>query len=101
MFSFSRRRMKLGRVKKVQLSESANGIKSPTRPPKQSNNSNVESAMLAVNHSDELESHCPPAPVINSSGNSENWMVLSVAGETPVPRFNVIYIYVYRCFPFV
>ncbi|KAB2062777.1 hypothetical protein ES319_A10G174200v1 [Gossypium barbadense] len=88
MFSFSRRRMKLGRVKKVQLSESANGIKSPTRPPKQSNNSNVESAMLAVNHSDELESHCPPAPVINSSGNSENWMVLSVAGETPVPRFN-------------
>ncbi|KAB2062766.1 hypothetical protein ES319_A10G174200v1 [Gossypium barbadense] len=80
--------MKLGRVKKVQLSESANGIKSPTRPPKQSNNSNVESAMLAVNHSDELESHCPPAPVINSSGNSENWMVLSVAGETPVPRFN-------------
>ncbi|KAB2062768.1 hypothetical protein ES319_A10G174200v1 [Gossypium barbadense] len=44
--------------------------------------------MLAVNHSDELESHCPPAPVINSSGNSENWMVLSVAGETPVPRFN-------------
>ncbi|KHG01870.1 Acyl-CoA-binding domain-containing protein 4 [Gossypium arboreum] len=85
---FSRRRMKLGRVKKVQLSESANGIKSPMRPPKQSNNSNVESAMLAVNHSDELESHCPPAPVINSSGNSENWMVLSVAGETPVPRFN-------------
>ncbi|XP_012455953.1 acyl-CoA-binding domain-containing protein 6 isoform X1 [Gossypium raimondii] len=88
MFSFSRRRMKLGRVKKVQLSESANGIKSPMRPPKQSNNPNVESAMLAVNHSDELESHCPPAPVINSSGNSENWMVLSVAGETPEPRFN-------------
>ncbi|KAB2009718.1 hypothetical protein ES319_D10G187100v1 [Gossypium barbadense] len=88
MFSFSRRRMKLGRVKKVQLSESANGIKSPMRPRKQSNNPNVESAMLAVNHSDELESHCPPAPVINSSGNSENWMVLSVAGETPEPRFN-------------
>ncbi|MBA0696615.1 hypothetical protein Goari_003152, partial [Gossypium aridum] len=75
-------------VKKVQLSESANGIKSPMRPPKQSNNPNVESAMLAVNHSDEIESHCPPAPVINSSGNSENWMVLSVAGEMPEPRFN-------------
>ncbi|PPR92244.1 hypothetical protein GOBAR_AA28412 [Gossypium barbadense] len=38
-------------------------------------------------------SHCndfdpSTAPEINSSGNSENWMVLSVAGEKPVPRFN-------------
>ncbi|XP_022760508.1 kelch domain-containing protein 4-like isoform X2 [Durio zibethinus] len=89
MFSFSRRRMKLGRVKKVQLSESAHGIKSPIRPPKRSNNTNVESAMPAGVHSDELKSHCPStAPEINSSGNSENWMVLSVAGEKPVPRFN-------------
>ncbi|KAE8683512.1 anaphase-promoting complex subunit 7-like [Hibiscus syriacus] len=88
MFGFSRRRMKLGRVKKVQLSESAHGIRSPMRPPKQSNNANVESAMPAGSHSDELESHCAAAPEINSSGNSENWMVLSVAGEAPVPRFN-------------
>ncbi|XVF62639.1 hypothetical protein PTKIN_Ptkin09bG0024500 [Pterospermum kingtungense] len=90
MFSFSRRRMKLGRVKKVQLSESAHGIKSPIRPPKRSNNTNVESAMPAVSHSDEFDSHCPSttAPEINSSGNSENWMVLSVAGERPVPRLN-------------
>ncbi|XP_038995111.1 acyl-CoA-binding domain-containing protein 6-like [Hibiscus syriacus] len=88
MFGFSRRRMKLGRVKKVQLSESAHGIRSPMRPPKQSNNANVESAMPAGSHSDELESHCATAPEINSSGNSENWMVLSVSGEAPVPRFN-------------
>ncbi|XWS39060.1 hypothetical protein CRYUN_Cryun18bG0017600 [Craigia yunnanensis] len=89
MFSFSRRRMKLGRVKKVQLSESAHGIKSPIRPPRRSNNTNVESAMPAGSHSDEFDSHCPStAPEINSSGNSENWMVLSVDGERPVPRFN-------------
>ncbi|XVF66269.1 hypothetical protein PTKIN_Ptkin10aG0021400 [Pterospermum kingtungense] len=90
MFSFSRRRMKLGRVKKVQLSESANGIKSPIRPPKRSNNTNVESSMPAGSQAaDEFDSHCPStAPEINSSGNSENWMVLSVAGERPVPRFN-------------
>ncbi|KAK8483433.1 hypothetical protein V6N13_104423 [Hibiscus sabdariffa] len=88
MFSFSRKRIKLGRMKKVQLSESAHGIRSPMRPPKQSNNANVESAMPAGNHSDEIEYHCAAAPEINSSGNSENWMVLSVAGEAPVPRFN-------------
>ncbi|XP_021290692.1 tip elongation aberrant protein 1 isoform X1 [Herrania umbratica] len=89
MFSFSRRRMKLGRVKKVQLSDSAHGIKSPIRPPKRSNNTNGESAMPAGGHSDAFDSHCPStAPEINSSGNSENWMVLSVAGERPVPRFN-------------
>ncbi|XVE82088.1 hypothetical protein DITRI_Ditri15bG0118700 [Diplodiscus trichospermus] len=89
MFSFSRRRMKLGRVKKVQLSESAPGIKSPIRPPKRSNNTNAESAVPAGTHSDEFDSNCPStAPEINSSGNSENWMVLSVAGERPVPRFN-------------
>ncbi|KAE8671927.1 hypothetical protein F3Y22_tig00111877pilonHSYRG00076 [Hibiscus syriacus] len=88
VFGFPRRRMKLGRVKKVQLSESSHGIRSPTRPPKQSNNANIESTMPAGSHSDELESHCAAAPEINSSGNSENWLVLSVAMEAHVPRFN-------------
>ncbi|XP_022722057.1 tip elongation aberrant protein 1-like [Durio zibethinus] len=88
IFSFSRRRMKLGRVKKVQLSESAHGIKSPIRPPKRSNTANVESTMPASSHSHEFDSHSPTVPEINSSVNSENWMVLSVAGERPVPRFN-------------
>ena len=58
---------------------------------KPSNLFQVESAMPAGSHSDEFDSHCPStAPEINSSGNSENWMVLSVTGERPVPRFNVI-----------
>ncbi|XP_039037876.1 acyl-CoA-binding domain-containing protein 6-like [Hibiscus syriacus] len=89
MFSFSRRRMKLGRVKKVQLSESGHGTRSPIRPPKGNNNTIVESSLPAGSHSDEFDSQGPSAaPEINSSGNSENWMVLSVAGEKPVPRFN-------------
>ncbi|XP_039040217.1 acyl-CoA-binding domain-containing protein 6-like isoform X2 [Hibiscus syriacus] len=89
MFSFSRRRMKLGRVKKVQLSEYGHGTRSPIRPPKGNNNAIVESALPAGSHSDEFDSQVPStAPEINSSGNSENWMVLSVAGEKPVPRFN-------------
>ncbi|XVE65657.1 hypothetical protein DITRI_Ditri08aG0017600 [Diplodiscus trichospermus] len=99
MFSFSRRRMKLGRVKKVQLSESAHGKKSyETAQTKQQYQCEafdlldfdlVESAMPAGSHSDEFDSQCPStAPEINSSGNSDNWMVLSVAGEKPVPRFN-------------
>ncbi|OMO53698.1 Kelch-type beta propeller [Corchorus capsularis] len=89
MFSFSRRRMKIGRVKKVQLSESSHGIKSPIRPPKRSNNTTGEAAVPVGSHSDELDSQCPStAPEINPSGNSENWMVLSVAGDKPVPRFN-------------
>ncbi|KAK8709864.1 hypothetical protein V6N13_060865 [Hibiscus sabdariffa] len=89
MFSFSRRRMKLGRVKKLQISESAHGTKSPIRPSKRNNNTIVESALPAESHSDEFDSQGPStAPEISSSGNSENWMVLSVAGEKPVPRFN-------------
>ncbi|KAE8668034.1 hypothetical protein F3Y22_tig00112349pilonHSYRG00105 [Hibiscus syriacus] len=105
MFSFSRRRMKLGSfnssfgylfyvedynlVKKVQLSEYGHGTRSPIRPPKGNNNAIVESALPAGSHSDEFDSQVPStAPEINSSGNSENWMVLSVAGEKPVPRFN-------------
>ncbi|KAK8555804.1 hypothetical protein V6N13_069883 [Hibiscus sabdariffa] len=89
MFSFSRRRMKLGRVKKVQLSESAHGTKSPIRPLKRNHKTIVESALPAGGHSDEFDSQGPSiAPESNSSGNSENWMVLSVAGEKPVPRFS-------------
>ncbi|TYJ20384.1 hypothetical protein E1A91_A09G260800v1 [Gossypium mustelinum] len=87
MFSFSRRRMKLNRVKKVQLSESVHGTRSPIRPSKRNNNTIVESALPAgTSHCNDFDPST--APEINSSGNSENWMVLSVAGEKPVPRFN-------------
>ncbi|XP_010524754.1 PREDICTED: acyl-CoA-binding domain-containing protein 4 [Tarenaya hassleriana] len=81
MFSFSRRRTKLGRVKKVQLSDSASGRASPLRQTKRVNNSTNEGAETEARHSDELDFQSPP-------GNAENWMVLSVGGEKPSPRFN-------------
>ncbi|CAF2341897.1 unnamed protein product [Brassica napus] len=81
MFSFSKRRMKLGRVK-VQLSDSSQGTKSPLRVTKRVDNSTNEAAALAAtSHSDELDFQ-------PSSGNSENWMGLSVSGDKPAPRFN-------------
>lgn len=86
--------MKLGRVKKVQLSDSVQGYKSPSRPPKRtisSNNLQAESALPANSNHDELDGHCPStAPEIanRTSESSESWMVLSVAGEKPMPRSN-------------
>ncbi|VVB15090.1 unnamed protein product [Arabis nemorensis] len=81
MFSFSKRRMRLGRVKKVQLSDSVQGFKSPLRATKRANDSSDEVAMATASYSDELDFQ-------PSSGNSENWMVVSVSGEKPAPRFN-------------
>ncbi|XP_059632689.1 acyl-CoA-binding domain-containing protein 6 isoform X2 [Cornus florida] len=90
MFGFSRRRMKLGRLK-VQLSDSAQGTRSPIRHPKRNSNSNGEGVAPATNKSDELNcQYSSAAPELNNctSGNSENWMVLSIAGDKPTPRFN-------------
>lgn len=82
--------MKIGRLK-VQLSDSAQGT--PIRHPKRMSNSNAnsESSMAATNNPDEI--NCQPlssAPELNSctSGNSENWMPLSITGDKPVPRLN-------------
>ncbi|KAL1803792.1 hypothetical protein ACET3Z_032439 [Daucus carota] len=90
MFGFSRRRMKIGRLK-VQLSDSAQGT--PIRHPKRmsNSNSNSESSAAATNNPD--ETNCQPlsaAPELSSctSGNSENWMVLSTSGDKPAPRLN-------------
>uniref|UniRef100_A0A6M2ENN7 Acyl-CoA-binding domain-containing protein n=1 Tax=Populus davidiana TaxID=266767 RepID=A0A6M2ENN7_9ROSI len=96
MFGFSKRRMKLGRVKKVQLSDSSPGIRSPIRPPKRiisNNNANSEGVALTASNSDDLDYHCSSSapPVISSStagNNAENWMVLSISGDKPTPRFN-------------
>lgn len=41
-----------------------------------------EAVVAATSYSDELDFQ-------PSSGNSENWMVLSVGGDKPAPRFNV------------
>ncbi|KAJ9154465.1 hypothetical protein P3X46_027795 [Hevea brasiliensis] len=91
MFGFSRRRMKLGRVKKVQLSDPTLVTRSPARPQKRVNNPNSEGVNPPITHSDELDCQCSSAPpeINNStSGNSENWMVLSISGDKPTPRFN-------------
>ncbi|KAF5752220.1 hypothetical protein HS088_TW01G00128 [Tripterygium wilfordii] len=88
---FSRRRMKLGRVKKVQLSDSAQGARSPLRIPKRISKSNGECAEPKNDHSDEIDCQCPsvePKISDSTSGNSENWMLLSIAGEKPTPRYN-------------
>ncbi|XP_058209206.1 tip elongation aberrant protein 1 isoform X3 [Rhododendron vialii] len=90
MFGFSRRRTKLGRLK-IHLSDSAQGTRSPLRKPKRANNSNGGGVEPAVGSSDELNCQGPSAaPELNNytSGNSENWMVLSIAGDKPTPRFN-------------
>ncbi|XP_023637396.1 acyl-CoA-binding domain-containing protein 5 [Capsella rubella] len=81
MFSFSKRRMRLGRVKKVQLAESVQGYKSPLRTIKRADNSSSEAPVAATSYSDEHDFQ-------PSSGNSENWMVVSVGGDKPAPRFN-------------
>ncbi|XP_065863587.1 acyl-CoA-binding domain-containing protein 6 [Euphorbia lathyris] len=87
MFGFSGRRMKLGRVKKVQLSDSSLVTRSPARPLKRSSNANA----VVTSHADELDCDCSSAqPEINNSTsvNSENWMVLSISGDKPAPRSN-------------
>lgn len=51
-----------------------------------------ECAAHANSHSDELDCQCSSAaPEISNSsiGSSENWMVLSISGDKPTPRFNV------------
>ncbi|XP_028109348.1 acyl-CoA-binding domain-containing protein 6-like isoform X1 [Camellia sinensis] len=90
MFGFSRRRMKIGRLK-TPLSESAHGTRSPIRHPKRSGNSNGEGVTPPINNSDEPNFQCSSAaPDLNDCtlGNSENWMGLSIAGDKPTPRFN-------------
>ncbi|XP_027329294.1 acyl-CoA-binding domain-containing protein 4-like [Abrus precatorius] len=88
MFSFSRRRMKLGRLK-VQISEANQGTRTPVRHPKRNGNSNGgEGDAGSSGHSDEID--CQPSTEISAcaSGSSENWMVLSIAGDKPTPRSN-------------
>ncbi|KAK7303144.1 hypothetical protein RJT34_14045 [Clitoria ternatea] len=90
MFGFSRRHMKLGRLKKVQLSDTSQGTRSPIRHPKRSVNSNGDGVAGTSGLSEEIESRfssaAPPEITSCTSGNSENWMVLSIAGDKPSPR---------------
>ncbi|XP_073122212.1 uncharacterized protein [Henckelia pumila] len=91
MFGFSRRRMRLERIKKVQLSDAAQGTRSPVRHNKRLNSSNGESMADNTNDYDELirQSSSDGSELNNcASGSSEDWMVLSVSGMKPEARFN-------------
>ncbi|KAF9605346.1 hypothetical protein IFM89_016481 [Coptis chinensis] len=90
MFGFSRRRMKLGRLK-VHLSDPTQGTRSPIRHIKRGTKSIGEEIAPASSNSDELNcQHSPAEAELNNctSGNSESWMVLSTAGDKPIARFN-------------
>lgn len=82
--------MKLGRLK-VQLSETPQGIRSPIRFPKRATNFNGEVVPTSFHADDVNCQYSSEGPELNNgcaSGNSENWKVLSIAGEKPTPRFN-------------
>ncbi|KAM6545225.1 hypothetical protein CsatB_025961 [Cannabis sativa] len=92
MLGFSRRRMKFGRLK-VQQSDSTHGTRSPIRPQSKRNDSsnNSESAAKVSGHSEERDDQYLSAASDTGSStmaNSESWMVLSVSGDKPTPRFN-------------
>ncbi|KAJ0610878.1 putative kelch-type beta propeller [Helianthus annuus] len=89
MFAFSRKGKKLGRVK-VQLSDSAQGTRSPIRHPKRVTNSNGDNAPTAINDSDDNNLCSSTAPELenSTSGNSEGWKKISTTGDKPTPRFN-------------
>ncbi|XP_068660068.1 acyl-CoA-binding domain-containing protein 6-like [Aristolochia californica] len=90
MFGFSRRRIKIGRLK-VQLADSTQGTKSPIRHPKRLSQSTGENVVSANSPLDDDNWQCLSSeldPSNCTSGNSENWMVLSTLGEKPSPRFN-------------
>ncbi|KAJ0980687.1 hypothetical protein J5N97_008942 [Dioscorea zingiberensis] len=90
MFGFSRRRMKLGRLK-VHLGDPAQGGRSPARPGRRLSHSNAENAVSqsASGRSDDLSCQCAPVALDLDKcglGSLENWAVLSISGERPAPR---------------
>ncbi|XP_078440500.1 galactose oxidase/kelch repeat superfamily protein isoform X2 [Wolffia australiana] len=91
MFGFSRRRIKLGRLK-VHLGDPLQHTKSPLRPPKRYVHQSKEdegsgSVLVGSGSSDEVGFHGSSAGFDSASASSENWMVVSTSGESPVPRF--------------
>ncbi|CAN4113589.1 unnamed protein product [Withania somnifera] len=70
---------------------SAQGTRSPMRHPKRTSSSSGEGVPPSKNDSEEKSCQCSSgAPGLNNctSGGTENWMLLSIAGEKPTPRFN-------------
>ncbi|BAT87338.1 Acyl-CoA-binding domain-containing protein [Vigna angularis] len=86
MFGFSRRHMKLGSRLKVQLSDTPQGTRSPIRHHQKRNGDGVA---RTSGHSEEIDSQFLSGTAemhTSTSGSSESWMVLSIAGEKPAPR---------------
>ncbi|KAG8090274.1 hypothetical protein GUJ93_ZPchr0011g27659 [Zizania palustris] len=92
MFGFSRRRMKLGRLK-GHLHDQFHGSRSPARTIKRSSHLNGEDPVTTSvsGRPDDLAWRCS-SDTFDLNGrafeNSENWAVLSTEGDKPVPRFD-------------
>ncbi|KAL5204945.1 hypothetical protein ABZP36_009816 [Zizania latifolia] len=92
MFGFSRRRMKLGRLK-GHLHDPFHGSRSPARVTKRSSHLNGEDPVTTSvsGRADDLAWRCS-SDTFDLNGrafeNSENWVVLSTEGDKPVPRFD-------------
>lgn len=92
MFGFSRRRMKLGRLK-GHLHDPFHGSRSPARLTKRSSYPNGEEpvATSVSGRADENAWRCS-SDTFDLSGrafeNSENWAVLSTEGDKPSPRYD-------------
>ncbi|KAI3962319.1 hypothetical protein MKX01_005321 [Papaver californicum] len=91
MFGFSRRRMKLGRLK-VQLSDTNSGTRSPVSHTQRYNKSDGESVTPTAKVKSDVHNQQSLSdtgePNSCASASSEGWMVLSTTGDKPTPRFN-------------
>ncbi|KAD3338630.1 hypothetical protein R6Q59_016803 [Mikania micrantha] len=89
MFAFSRKGKKLGRVK-VQLSDSAQGMRSPIHHPKRINSSNGDNGTTTLHDADDDYRCLSTAPDLenSTSESSEGWKKISTTGDKPTPRFN-------------
>jgi len=92
MFGFSRRRMKLGRLK-GHLHDPFHGSRSPSRHTKRFNHPNGEDPVTTSvsGRVDDLAWRCS-SDTFDLNGrafeSSENWAVLSTEGDKPTPRFD-------------
>lgn len=92
MFGFSRRRMKLGRLK-GHLHDPFHGPRNPAQPTKRSSHLTGEEpvATSVSGRPDDLAWRCS-SDTFDLNGrafeNSENWAVLSTDGDKPSPRFD-------------
>ncbi|KAL6908088.1 hypothetical protein ACP4OV_002258 [Aristida adscensionis] len=92
MFGFSRRRMKLGRLK-GHLNDPFHGSRSPSRSNKRLSHPNGDDPVTTSvsGRADDLDWRCS-SDTFDLHGrafeSSENWAVLSTEGDKPVPRFD-------------